>query len=110
MQKSASICLAAFRPVKENPDRKVIAEVFKTVFDSRGRKQNIVLSEGLSRSAADKLSAALRNDVNLIERVRRLRIAAARRVELHHQRAMFEQQYGLLALRAGQPFERFDQR
>ena len=106
----ASICLATFRPIKENPDRKIIAEVFKTVFDCRGYEQNVVWDKGLSRSAADKLSTALRDDVNLVERMWCLRIAAARRVELHDQRAMFEQQHGLLALRAGQTCERFAQR
>src|SRR5260370_15125473 len=107
---SASICFAAFRTIKENPDRKIIAEVFKTVFDSRGREQNVVWREGLSRSAADKLSAALRDDVNFVQRMERLRITAARRVELHDQRAEFEQQHGLLALRTGQTFERCAQR
>src|SRR5712691_2300455 len=110
MKKAASICLATLRPIKENPDRKIIAEVFKTVFDARGYEQNVVWGEGSSRSAADKLSAALRDDVNLVERMWSLWIAGARRVELHDQRAMFEQQNRLLALWAGQTFERFAQR
>src|SRR5258708_13256696 len=104
------MCLAGLRQIKENPGRKIVAEVFKTVFDSRGYEQNVVGGEGLPRSAADKLSTALSDDVNLVERMRCLRILAARRVELHDQRAMFEQQHGLLALRAGQTFERVAQR
>ena len=77
------------------------------MFDTGGHKQNVVRNEVLARTSADKLTVALGDDVNLVTRMRRLRIAAARRVELHDQRAVLEQQHGLLALRAGQTFQRF---
>jgi hypothetical protein len=82
---------AAFGPIKENPNRKIIAEVFKTVFDASGREQNIVRRKWLSRAAADKVTAALGDDVKFILGMRSLGIAATRRVKLHDQRAVLEQ-------------------
>src|SRR5437667_100956 len=36
------LCLAAFRAVEENPDRKIIAEIFKAMFHCGGDKQEIM--------------------------------------------------------------------
>jgi hypothetical protein len=35
------IHLAAFRPVKENPNREILSEVFKAMFDAGRDEQNI---------------------------------------------------------------------
>ena len=60
---SGLISFAAFGSIKENPDRKVIAEVLKTMCDTGRGKQNIVRGNCLPRAIANELSAALRYDV-----------------------------------------------
>jgi hypothetical protein len=85
------IYLAAFRSIEKDPDREIITEVFKAMFDARGREQGIVGRESLACSGANELAAALRHDVDLITRMRGLRVVAARRVQLHNQRTMLEQ-------------------
>jgi hypothetical protein len=75
-----SVYLAAFRPVKKDPDREIITEIFKAMFDARGREQDIVLCESPACSGANELTAALRDNVNFITRMRRLGITAAWRV------------------------------
>jgi hypothetical protein len=61
---------------------------------------------GLTRARAHELTRALRDDVNLVLRVRRLRVRSARRVELDDHRSMLEQQDRLLTLRSRQTRKR----
>lgn len=101
----ADISFTAFRAIEENPYREVLAEVLKAVFDFGGDEQNVVRSKCLAHSAANKLAGALRHDVDFIARVRSLRIAPARRIELYHQRTVFEERHRALALGTGQACE-----
>src|SRR5260370_39053982 len=59
------VYFAAFRSIEEDPDRKIIGEIFKTMFDARGCKQDIVGHEGLASGATNKISAALGDDIDL---------------------------------------------
>ena len=76
------------------------------MLNTRGREKDLVRPKPLTRAAANKLTAALRHDVNLVTRVRCLRIAAARRVKLYYQRAMLEQCYRSFTLWTRQAFQR----
>src|SRR5437763_14342803 len=73
--------------------------------DARGGEEQIARRERLARVAADELACALRDHIDLIARVRLLRIMPARRVELNLQSAMREQENGALALRRGQALQ-----
>jgi len=85
-----SIDLAAFRAIKKDPDREVLTEILKAMFDARRGKQDIVRTKSLASAAANQLSAAAHDDVNFVTRMRCLRVLAARRIKLNHQRAMLE--------------------
>jgi len=61
-----SICLAAFGTVEEHPHREIPGEVLKAVFDPCGCEQNVMRTERLALSAANKLTCALRYDIDLI--------------------------------------------
>jgi hypothetical protein len=99
---SGSIGFAAFGPIKEYPDRKVLAEVLKSMLSSGRSKQDVVGGERLSSGAADKLAAALRHNVNFVTRMRHLEIRSARLGQLNYEGAMFEQHDVMLALWSGQ--------
>ena len=83
MKKSASIDLAALRPVKEDPDGEVIAEVFEPMFDSGGCEQDISWRESLPSAITNEFAGALGHNIDFVARMRRLRIVAARRVKLY---------------------------
>ncbi len=59
--------------------------------DACGRKQKISGAESQSLVVYEKKSAARDDHVNLISRVRRLRISPARRVDFRRQSAMTEE-------------------
>jgi len=88
-----SICLAAFGTVEEHPHREIPGEVLKAVFDPCGCEQNVMRTERLALSAANKLTCALRYDIDLIAGVRSLWIASPRRIELDDQRAVLKERH-----------------
>src|SRR5882672_6964076 len=102
---SAGVSLAAFRAVKENPNRKVFTEVLEAVFDIGSDEKDIVRFAALAGAVADEVAPALCYDIDFIARVWCLGIASARRVEFYDQRTVFEQGHRALALRTGQTFE-----
>ena len=81
---SPSRVVAALWPIKDHPDREIVAKVFKVVLYPGGRKQQVLWTTSLPPLIANKLTAAPRDYVNLVPRVWRLRIMAARRVKLHY--------------------------
>ena len=91
--------LAAFRAVEENPDRKVVAEILKTMFHSGGDKQEIVGPKLPTFARAHEIAGAADDDIDLIARVRSLWIAAARRVKFHGKCPVLEQRDGTFSLR-----------
>ncbi len=60
------IDFAAFWSIKDHPDGKIVAEVFKVMWDAGRREQQIVRSECLPLVAANKLPGALRDNVNFV--------------------------------------------
>lgn len=88
-----SSVLAAFGTVKHYPRTEVVTELLEPMRDAGGHKQHIARNKGTTLAAVEKYPAALRDDIDLISRVRRLRIASARRVELRQQRAVLEQRH-----------------
>jgi hypothetical protein len=92
------ISFAAFGSIKENPDRKVIAEVLKSMFGSGRGKQEVMGRKCLPRGATNKLATALRHDVNLIARMRHLEVRAAWLGQLNYEGTMFEQHDVVFAL------------
>src|SRR6266480_1489870 len=91
--------LAAFRAVKENPERKVVAEVFKTMLHSRWDKQEIVRPKLPTLVGAEKIARTADNNIDFVTRVRSLRIATARRVKFHCKCPVLEQRDGTFPLR-----------
>ena len=85
------LCLAAFRAVEENPKRKVIAEIFKTMFYPGGDKQEIVRPKLPTLARANEIAGAADDNVDLIARVRTLRIATARRIQFHGKCSVLKQ-------------------
>ena len=100
------ISFAAFGPIKENPDRKVIAEVLKTMFCTGRGEQEVMGRKCLPRGATYKLTTALRHDVNFIARMRHLQIRAAWLGQLNYEGTMFEQRDVVFALGTRQTTKR----
>jgi len=108
-----SIHLAAFRTIKEDPDRKVLTEIFKAMFDAgRGDRTSWRLKAGVARRR--QIRAAAGHDVDFVSRVGSLRVVAVRRVQLHTSEPWFEHAYrqspsdraDAPTLRHGDPFAR----
>src|SRR5262245_334511 len=83
-----SLHLSAFRAVKQRPDGEVIGEILKAVFASGGRKDQIAGLKSPPRRPVKECAASTRDDVNLVARVWRLRIASTRGVHLDLKTAM----------------------
>jgi hypothetical protein len=58
--------LSAFRSVKEDPHCEVIAEIFKSMFHSRGNKQEIVRSKLPALTRANEITGAADNNIDFI--------------------------------------------
>ena len=65
---------AAFRPVEDNPDDQIVAEILEAVRFACGGEEQVAGMEGLAALSKDELSAALYDDVHLVARVRLLRV------------------------------------
>src|SRR6266542_480283 len=102
--------LSAFRSIEKHPDREVVGKVLEAVYDACLREEHVVRSEPMPSSAVDEPAFASRNDVNLVAHMRRLRIVAARSVELDLQRAVLEHRRGPLSIRSRQKLYRLRQR
>jgi hypothetical protein len=79
---------ATLGAVENHPDREIVAEIFKAMSHAGGNEQQIGFAKGFAYLAADKFTAAARDDVNFVLSVRRLRIAAARRINFNQQTPM----------------------
>jgi len=100
--KSGQIGFAAFGSEKKDPDRKVIAEIFKAMFDAGRGEKDVLGGKRLSLTAGNKLSAALRHDVYLIARVWLLEIDAPRLGQLDYEGTMFKHHDIMFAQGTGQ--------
>src|SRR2546430_1597996 len=62
--------LAAFRAVEEDPERKVIAEIFKTMLHSSWDKQEIVGPKLPTLARANEITGTADNNIDFIARMR----------------------------------------
>ena len=91
--------LAAFRAVEEDPERKVIAEIFKTMLHSGWDKQEIVGPKLPTLARAGKIASAVDDNVDLIARVWSLRIGTTWRIQFHGKCSVLKQRDGTFSLR-----------
>src|SRR5205809_4134626 len=91
--------LAAFRAVEKNPECKVIAEIFKTMFHPGGDKQEIVRSKLPAFARANEITGAADDNIDFIARMRCLEITPTWRVQLHGKCSVLKQCDGTLSLR-----------
>src|SRR5437016_4040758 len=78
--RSDLIDLATFGSIKENPNCKIVGEVFEPVCSSRSSKQNIVRLETFPRVSTNEFACSVRYYINFISRMWRPIIVAARRI------------------------------
>src|SRR5439155_14842492 len=93
------LCLAAFRAVEENPECKVVAEIFKTMFHPGGDEQEIVRPKLPTLARANEIARAADDNIDFVARVRSLRIAPTWRVQLHGKCSVLKQCDGTFPLR-----------
>ena len=87
---------AAFRAVKHHPRSEVFSELFKAMRAACGYEKQVASLHGFACRAVEKEANAAGDDIQLIARVRRLRVnefavGSARNVNLNLQRAVFKQ-------------------
>src|ERR1700686_543846 len=93
------VSFAAFWAIKENPESETVGKILEPVFDSSLDENEISRTNGPAFFAGQKLTASAQDHINLVARVRRLQIDAARRVKFHLQAAVFpERDRSLLPL------------
>src|SRR5713226_5025565 len=95
----------SFRSVKHHPNEQVVGEVFETMREACRCPEEIVRLERFATVAMHERAAAADHHVALVARVRLLRVRASRRVELHRERAVLEDERRSFALRAGDAIE-----
>jgi len=101
------IDFAAFGPVEENPDCKVVREVFETVRDAGGNEQHVMRLKRLTSPSANKFTSALRDYINFVARMWRLWINDARSIQFGYERTMLEDSNDVFFLGAGQTADGF---
>src|SRR5689334_25047924 len=99
------VCFTAFRAVEHHPDSQIAGEVFEAVRDAGRGEEDVGWSKRSARVAANKLTGAGSNEVELVACVRLLWVGAARRIDLHQQTAVLKDGGKALSFRAGQEFE-----
>ena len=85
-----SLLLAALRTIEEDPDEEVVAEILEAVLDPGGREEKISGFEGMALAGVEVGPSTLSHKINLVARVRSLRICFPGCVHFHFQRAMAE--------------------
>src|SRR5437773_4717671 len=93
------LCLAAFRAVEENPKRKVIAEIFKTMFHPGGDKQEIVGPKLPTLARANEITGAADDNIDFIARMRCLEVTPTWRIQFHGKGSVLEERDGTFPLR-----------
>src|SRR5919108_4813284 len=74
-----------FRPVENDPNRKVVRKALETVLYPCGGEEEVARYELLAAAVAEKCSCPAYDNVSLVSRVRFLRVIASRRINLHQQ-------------------------
>src|ERR1051325_9577399 len=82
---------AALRAVKHHPDQKVFSEIFKTMHLTGSSKERITRPELKSLAFDKKPSAARRDDINFVTRMRLLHVLALRSVNFYRQSPVCEE-------------------
>jgi hypothetical protein len=92
--------------IKHHPYGEILGEIFKAVWASSGDEQQVTGLDGAACLAVEKLSAALRDDVQFIARMGLLWIVSAGRVNFYLQTAVLKQGEETRASRGFQLFKR----
>jgi hypothetical protein len=90
---------AAFRPVESNPNSEVGGEIFKAMRLTGGYEDEGASLDRIPLCTVEEFSATARDKINLIARVRLLRVVPLRRVEFHDERTVREDRHGQIARR-----------
>ena len=69
---------SAFGTVEEHPDEEIVAELFEAVDHARLGEEHVVQRNRMAMRTVDEPAATARDDVDLVARMRLLRIGAAR--------------------------------
>jgi hypothetical protein len=91
------------RPCERTSSGEVVTEVLEPVKLPRRREKEVTGLERTPLSSVEELATAAHHNIDLVAAVWRLRVDAARSVELQLKRAVAEHLGGTLAGRAGQP-------
>src|ERR1022692_1370027 len=91
----------ALRPVEKHSRREIVSKFYEAMLLAGGDEQNISRTKADFFSFPLKASRAGGDHVNLVASVGVLMIGAARRVQLHRERAVAEQLDRTLTIRAG---------
>jgi len=82
--------LSTFRPVKQYPEDRIVAEILEPMNFAGGSEEKIAGLEWLTTGAANVFAAPLNNNVDLIARMRLLGIDLLRRIYVDLQAAVRE--------------------
>src|SRR5687768_13585988 len=85
-----SFGLPAFRAVEDDPHHKIVREIFEAVLDAGWHEQYVARAEGMAVLPVDERPVSAYDHVHLIAGMRRLRVAAAGRVDLDLHAPVFE--------------------
>jgi hypothetical protein len=101
------IDFAAFGPVEENPDGKVVREVFETVFDAGGNEHHVMRLKRLPSLPANEFTSALRDYIDFVAGMWRLWINDVRSIQFGYERTMLEHGNDVFFLGTGQTADGF---
>jgi hypothetical protein len=96
------IDFATLGPIEENPDRKVVREVFEAVLDAGGNEQHVMRLKRLACPSANKFTSALRDYINFVAGMWRLWINDVRSIQFGYERTMLEDRNDVFFLGTGQ--------
>jgi len=74
---ASGVRFTAFGTVEEHPDEEIVAELLEAMDDARLDEKHVVQRDRMAMRTVDEPSAAARDDVRLVARVRQLGIGAA---------------------------------
>src|SRR5262245_52318925 len=92
--------------IKHHPDGEIFSELIEAMLATSWREEQITSSKSPTRRTIEINSAALRDHIYFIPRVRSLRVVFARRVNLHLQTAVLEERGRTQSFRVCQMAER----
>src|ERR1700722_1237979 len=90
---------SAGRSIEYDPRREVLRKMFEPMLDARRYEHRVAAGKFRTFAGDDEFARSGNHEIDFIARVRRLRIGADRRVDLHDERAVRERLDEALAVR-----------